>query len=73
MSKGIIVVGNPKECSSCKFSQQLNKIDEPGYCWLADNGEEIWAGKGYKPDWCPIIECEEIVIRMGNNNDKSNS
>lgn len=69
MSKGIIVVDNPKECSSCRFSQQLNKIDEPGYCWLADNGEEIWAGKRYKPGWCPIRsmtkEVEMQLFREG--------
>ena len=70
MSNGVILVEAPSSCDECDFIEKGNRHD---YCGIPGIGEVVDDFIVSRPRWCPIIECEEIVIRMGNNNDKSNS
>ena len=67
MSKSILIVDTPINCSKCKFSyKSFNRLGGNDRCILNENSGNIILNIG-KPDWCPLkdIPCKKEIPNGG--------
>lgn len=77
MSKSILVIDTPENCSDCQFCYELDEGIE-ACCSISDNDKDASLMKkidceyGYcqsKPDWCPLKqlpEKKEYIVPIDN-------
>lgn len=63
-----IDINMPEKCGDCRlcqiaFDSDLFNDGEP-YCCIEGNSVEENVGKDTKPEWCPLIECNDDLTEV---------